>query len=153
MFSVTEGFSPQARERVNAELDRVYAGFKAHVADGRRLEPDAVEAVAKGRIWSGADAREKGLVDALGGYAVALRLAREAAHLTPDTPVNIVVFPKERGLAATLFRHLRNDDDDNGNSAGVLERGLGALRVLATVAETAFADPGLLRMSPIGDIR
>jgi protease IV len=153
MFSIAENFSPQARERVNAELDEVYAGFKAHVADGRHLTADAVEADAKGRVWTGADAKEKGLVDALGGYETALRLTREAAHLAPDAPVEIVVFPRERGLAATLFRRLRNDEDDNGNSPGALERGVAALRILFAAAETAFADPGLLRMPSIGEIR
>src|SRR5579862_333961 len=79
MFSLTSDFSPQGRERLEHMLDTVYAGFKSHVAAGRHLSADAVEAVAKGRVWSGEDAKAKGLVDALGGYAVALRLAKEAA--------------------------------------------------------------------------
>jgi protease IV len=152
MYSLAESFSPQARERVNAELDAVYAGFKAHVAAGRHLEPAAVEAIAKGRVWSGADAKEKGLVDALGGYEVALGLAREAARLDRDAPVNVVVYPRERGLTATLLRRLRNDEDD-ADAASMVARGIGALRMLIAVAETAFADPGLLRMVPVGEIR
>ena len=152
MYSLAEEFSSQALARVNAELDQVYAGFKAHVAAGRHMEPDAVEAIAKGRVWSGADAKEKGLVDALGGYETALALAREAAHLEPNAPVDVVVYPRERGLAATLLRRLRNDEDDD-NAPSALERGVIALRVLAAVAETAFAESGLLRMPPIGEIR
>jgi protease-4 len=153
MYSMTEGFSPQARERVNAELDQVYAGFKTHVADGRRLDQDAVEAVAKGRVWTGLDAKDKGLVDALGGYEVALGLVREAAHLAADAPLNVVVFPRERGLTATLFRRLRNDEDDDSGTPGAWQRGINAARLLVAVAEAAFADPGLLRMPPLGDIR
>jgi protease-4 len=153
MFSVTEDFSPQARERLNAELDQIYTGFKGHVAQGRHLAPDAVEAVAKGRVWSGAVAKDKGLVDALGGYEVALSLAREAAKLAPDAPVNIVVFPKERGLTATLAGRLLGRDDDDGNAPGAVERGLGAVQSLAAAARAVLDDGSLLRMPPIGDIR
>jgi protease-4 len=154
MFSVAEDFSPQARERLNAELDQVYAGFKAHVAQGRHLDPDAVEAAAKGRVWSGADAKDKGLVDALGGYEVALRLARAAAHLADDAPIDIVVFPKERGLAATLFDRLWGGDSDGGRDATArVGRGLAAVRTLAGAALALLDDPGLLRMPAIGEIR
>jgi protease-4 len=154
MFSATEAFSPQARERLNAELDQVYAGFKSHVAAGRKMAPAAVEAVAKGRVWSGADAKDNGLVDALGGYETALRLAREAAHLAADAPVKIVVFPKERGLTATLADRLFNRDDDSDRpSAGAIERGLGAVQTLVAAAQAVLDDPALLRMPSIGDIR
>jgi protease-4 len=153
MFSVTQDFSPQARERLEKMLDATYAGFKNHVAAGRRMSPDAVEAVAKGRVWSGEDAKEKGLVDALGGYETALVLAREAAKLPDDAPVKIVVYPRERGLSATLIRRLTGRGDENETAPGTLQRGLGALRVLLAVAEAAFDDPGVLRMPPVGDIR
>ncbi|HZK90687.1 MAG TPA: signal peptide peptidase SppA [Stellaceae bacterium] len=153
MFGATEDFSPQARERLNASLDQIYAGFKAHVAAGRHLDPGAVEAAAKGRVWTGAEAKDKGLVDALGGYEVALRLAREAAHLAADAPVDLVVFPKERGLVATLLgRLLGRDEDDDRYSTG-LERGLGAVRTLAGAAQAVLDDSGVLRMPPIGEIR
>jgi protease IV len=154
MFSIAEDFSPQARERLNASLDQVYAGFKAHVAAGRHLGADAVEAVAKGRVWSGAEAKDNGLVDALGGYEVAVRLAREAAHLATDAPVHIVVFPKQRGLTATLFNRLFGHDDDDGrDSNSTVERGVGAARAIIAATQAVLGDPGLLRMPPIGDIR
>ena len=154
MFSIAQGFSPLARERLNAELDDTYAGFKNHVAAGRHLSADAVEAVAKGRVWSGEDAKEKGLVDALGGYETALDLAREAAKLPAGAPVKVVVYPRERGLTAALLGRLRDrDDEDETTSAGTLQRSLTALRMILAAAEVAFADPGLLRMPPMGDIR
>ena len=74
------------RPGVQALLDATYQGFKDHVAAGRHMSPDAVEAVAKGRVWTGEDAKAHGLVDALGGYDTALRLAREAARIAPDAP-------------------------------------------------------------------
>ena len=153
MFSATQDFSPQARERLNAMLDDTYAGFKNHVATGRHLNADAVEAMAKGRVWSGEDAKAKGLVDALGGYETALVLAREAAKLPADAPLDVVVYPRERGLMAALFDRLFGRDEDDTNAAGAFERGLTALRMLAAATRAVFTDPGMLRMPPIGDIR
>jgi protease IV len=150
MFSATDDFSPGALERLNAELDDTYAGFKNRVATGRHLSADAVEAVAKGRVWSGEDAKVKGLVDALGGYETALSLAREAAKLPDDAPINVVVYPRERGLLAALRKRLQGDDS---NSPSAFARGLAALRAMVAVAGAAFDDPDLLRMPPIGELR
>ena len=150
MFSATAGFSPQARERLNHELDDTYAGFKNHVAAGRHLSADAVEAVAKGRVWSGEDAKARGLVDALGGYETALTLAREAAKLPDDAPLNVVVYPRERGLFAALAARLRGDDD---NSPNALQRALTTLRVAVMAVESVADEPGLLRMPAIGEPR
>jgi protease-4 len=152
MFSATQDFSPQGRERLNAMLDDTYAGFKNHVIAGRHMSADAVEAIAKGRVWSGEDAKEKGLVDALGGYETALALARSAAKLPEDAPVEIVVYPRERGLMAALLDRLRGEDDEP-NSASAFQRGLTALRMLVAAAEVTFDDAGVLHMPPIGDIR
>jgi protease IV len=152
MFSTTGEFSPQERTRLEAELDDTYAGFKNHVAAGRRLSADAVESAAKGRVWSGEDAKEKGLVDALGGYETALDLAREAAKLPDDAPIKVVVYPRERGLMKTLYDRLRGDDADT-EGASMLQRGLAALRVEVEVVEAVFDTPGLLRMPSVGDIR
>jgi protease-4 len=152
MFSATESFSPQARERLNAMLDDTYAGFKNHVAAGRHLSADAVEAMAKGRVWTGEEAKSKDLVDALGGYETALGLAREAAKLPANAPLDVVVYPRERGLTAALLTRLRDNDDDEATQIGAFQRGLGALRMMVAAAEAAFVEPGLLRMPPIGEI-
>jgi len=154
MFSAVGDFTPGERQRLDAELDDTYAGFKNHVAAGRHLGADEVEAIAKGRVWSGEDARQNGLVDALGGYETAFDLARQAAKLPEGAPIDVVVYPRERGLTASLVARLRGDDDsDNTSALGGLERGLTALRMAIAAVETAIADPGILRMPPVGDIR
>ena len=117
MFSATSEFSPFARSRLEAFLDATYQGFKDHVASGRHMTPDAVEAVAKGRVWSGEEAKARGLVDALGGYDVALRLAREAAHIPADESIQLTVFPREEGPVQFLYDRLtgkERDDDTLG---------------------------------------
>jgi protease-4 len=151
MFSAMSGFSPQARERLNTELDDTYAGFKSRVAAGRHLSADAVEALAKGRVWSGEDAQRRGLVDVLGGYETAYGLAREAAKLSADEPIDVVVYPRDRGLLTVLVERMRGDDEPGAPST--LAHGWAALHALVAVGEAAFDDPGLLRMPPIGDIR
>jgi protease-4 len=154
MFSSTREFSEQERARLDAELDNTYAGFKNHVASGRHMSADAVEAVAKGRVWSGEDAKEKGLVDALGGYETAFRLAREAAKLPDDAPIDVVIYPRERGVMAALLDRMRGRDENGEDMpSSAWQRELTTLRMLMGVAEATFDDPGLLRMSPIGDIR
>jgi hypothetical protein len=74
--------------------------------------------------------------------------------LPAGAPVKVVVYPRERGLTAALLGRLRDrDDEDETTSAGTLQRSLTALRMILAAAEVAFADPGLLRMPSMGDIR
>jgi protease-4 len=153
MSSAVRDFTPAERQRLDAELDETYAGFKEHVAAGRHLSADAVEAAAKGRVWSGADAKEKGLVDALGGYETALDLARDAAKLAPNAPLNVVIYPRERGVGAVLLARLRGDDSDEIGAVAALRHGLATLRRLIAAVDAVVDDPGLLRMPPLGDIR
>src|SRR6202035_5763128 len=104
-------------------------------------------------VWSGEDAKEKGLVDELGGYATALRLVREAAKLAPDAPLDIVVHPRERGLAAILFDGLLDTDDDEHAPSGALPRGLTAIHSVIGLVEAVLYVPRSLLMPPIGEIR
>jgi protease-4 len=63
------------------------------VAAARNLTTEAVDVVARGRIWSGADAHERGLVDELGGFRTAVRRAKVLAGLDEDDDVRIVSYP------------------------------------------------------------
>jgi protease IV len=87
MFAPTRPFSPDEWDRINTWLDRIYADFTGKVAAGRRLSPAQVEEVARGRVWTGADARENGLVDELGGLDAAAAHARSRAGLPADAPL------------------------------------------------------------------
>jgi protease IV len=91
MYSLREGFTDVGRERLTEMLDRVYADFVRKVAAGRSMSVEAVDAVARGRIWSGADAVDNGLVDVLGGLRDAARIARERADLPAEAPVRPAV--------------------------------------------------------------
>lgn len=91
MFSPRIGFTEDERERLSGWLDEVYDDFVGKVAVGRGMDRAAVHEVARGRVWTGADAAGIGLVDTLGGLRDAARIARERAGLATDAPVRPAV--------------------------------------------------------------
>lgn len=92
-WAIDAPFTPEQRAHREAEADLLYADFMARVAEGRNLTKDAVDRVARGRVWTGADALERGLVDELGGFRTALRRAKILAGLDEDADVRIVTYP------------------------------------------------------------
>jgi protease-4 len=154
MFSVMQDFSPSMQHRVDDMLDRIYQGFKGHVAEGRHLSPDAVEAAAKGRVWTGEEAKAKGLVDAMGGYAAALGLVREAAKLPADAPLKLVVFPRSKAAIADLVDLLSGTGDNLQSGVfGALGDRLAGVVALFERFGLLAPMPGTVRMPPIGDLR
>lgn len=97
-WSTNAPFTPEQQELVEAEADLFYADFVRRVAEGRGLPVDAVEAVARGRIWTGADAAERGLVDELGGLRTAVRRAKVLAGLDADAQVRLAAYPESSVL-------------------------------------------------------
>jgi len=92
-LSVARPFSAAEMAQLEGVIDEVYGNFTAKVADGRGLAPEAAEAVARGRVWSGRAARENKLVDELGGLAAAIEIARRRANIPPGRAHEVVVFP------------------------------------------------------------
>jgi protease-4 len=79
-------WSDAARERVSRQMDRIYRLFLQRVAEGRKLPLAQVEAIAEGRVWTGAQGSKNGLVDELGGLTRAIEIARELASAPPTLP-------------------------------------------------------------------
>ncbi|MGD9615358.1 MAG: signal peptide peptidase SppA [Alphaproteobacteria bacterium] len=152
MFSPFEDFSPTARARLDAFLDQTYRGFKERVAAGRRMTADEVEAVAKGRVWSGEEARERGLVDALGGYDVALLLAKEAAAIPADGEIELVVFPQRKSTIERIVERLAGEDGEPDAPSSV-QLVAAKLAALSAALDAALGGAGTLRMPAIGEIR
>jgi len=156
MFSPTADFSARAHSRLEAFLDDTYRGFKDHVATGRHMTQEEVERVAKGRVWSGEDAKARGLVDELGGYEAALRLAKQAANLPPAAPITLTVFPREETLPELIYNRLFGKDrerEDDSITSGAIERSLKAVQPLLQRLETILDTPGILTMPPLGPMR
>ena len=72
------------------------------MAESRKTTPEKIDAVAQGRVWTGRQAREHGLVDELGGLDVAVRIAKQRAKIPADEDVELVTYPRRRSLFETL---------------------------------------------------
>jgi protease-4 len=128
MFSPSRAFSESQWERINAMLDRIYHEFVDKVAEGRALDRDRVHELAKGRVWTGADAREHGLVDRLGGLETAVALAREKAGLPESAPLR--VYPRTSPLER--LRPAESSEDRTAALARIRLDAWGPLARLAT---------------------
>jgi protease-4 len=96
MFTASRPFGEDEWAKINSWLDRIYADFTGKVAAGRGLTQQQVHDVARGRVWTGADATGIGLVDSLGGLDAALEVARRRAALPDSVPVRI--YPRSHPL-------------------------------------------------------
>ncbi|GAB4371334.1 MAG: S49 family peptidase [Kiloniellaceae bacterium] len=149
IWSPSAPFSRDEWDWLQQTLDATYADFTGKVAAGRGLTRDEVLAVAKGQVWSGADAKAAGLVDELGGYQKALALAKGAAGIAEDAAVAVRAFPEERDpfaafLEDTLGGNLGGGEIDSPGLRALL-RGLArvaqALAPLVQAVESLTADP------------
>ena len=86
---------------LNEQLRTVYGEFKNRVVSGRRIRPDALEEVAGGRVWTGGEALERGLVDEVGGFRAALEKARELAEIPKETADTLVRMSPPRAARPT----------------------------------------------------
>lgn len=98
LYSDYEPLDDEGRARIHAQADAFYRDFLVKVAAARGLSDDATAAVAEGRVWTGRQALERGLVDELGGLEEAFAAAKRAAGIALDEPVTIERFPKPRRL-------------------------------------------------------
>jgi protease-4 len=147
MFSLMQDFTPSERERLNAVLDSIYATFKERVAAGRKLDAGAVEAVAKGRVWTGEDAKARGLVDVLGGFDTALALAKEAAGIAANEDVTLKLYPPPKSTFDQILARLSGRGF--GDAASLLPNSV-ADALGASVQQIALmlAPRGALTMPP-----
>jgi protease-4 len=136
-WSINAPFTPEQHAQVEAEADLFYTDFVKRVADGRHLSVEAVEAVARGRVWTGADALEHGLVDELGGLRTAIRRAKVLAGLDQDDKVRIAGYP-----SSSLWEFLRPRPSSQPAAAS-LPDALGALITQSVVGIIEQAERSL----------
>jgi protease-4 len=137
MFTGTHDYTPAEWARFDAWLDRVYVDFTGKVADGRKLPKERVLQIAKGRIWSGQDAKNLGLVDELGGYDTALKLVRKAAGIGDSEDVKIVVYPRPKTLFQSLLQRQGADNSDKEAVGQALARILEVVQPVARKLDAA----------------
>jgi len=121
-WSDKHAYSPGEWARFEAWLDRVYADFTERVAAGRNLSLEHVQEIAKGRVWTGSQAKDLGLVDELGGFLTALDACKELAGIGKDAPVRVLRFPSKPSFVDLLLKKHPEPSDEGHIALLVLER-------------------------------
>ena len=103
IFSTFRPFSPEEKKIMKDEILWTYDQFLDKVAEGRNMTKAEVNAVGRGRVWTGAQARDLKLVDELGGLTKAVELAKGLAGIAREEEVRLVVWPKKRTFWGSLF--------------------------------------------------
>jgi protease-4 len=141
MTSLTEGWTPLQRERMNALLDSSYRTFTQNVADARHIPMAKIPEIAKGRVWTGAQAQQIGLVDELGGYGVALGALKKKLNLSEADQVEVEIYPPPESPMQRILKLMK--------TLGMEEAALRPLGIRAPellgVLQTALQKPILLR--------
>jgi protease-4 len=102
MYSPFTPFTEAQRAKVEEFMQDFYKGFVGKVAESRKSTPEKIHAVAQGRVWTGRQALEHGLVDALGGLDTAVAMAKEKAKIPASEDVQLVVYPERRSFFDAL---------------------------------------------------
>ena len=139
MWSWTRDYDARQWQRVQGMVDRIYGEFTEKAASGRRLPKEKLLEVAKGRVWTGEDAKALGLVDELGGFPAALRLAREAAGIPSETGLRVKVLPERRPRWRTLLEDLLDPRREGASES--LVRLLETVQPVARIAEEMGIGP------------
>lgn len=129
MFSPNHPFTPAERARMEAIVDAAYADFTQKVGEARKLDADAVDRAARGRVWSGRSAKAIGLIDDTGGLMKALAYAKRSAGIPAERIPTLVDFPRTRSLTETLSEMLNGDRGEIAQiTAGPLPEPLATLK-------------------------
>ncbi len=130
--------SDAERQKLTGQIDAFYRAFVSRVAEGRKKPFDQIEQLAQGRVWLGAQAKENGLVDRLGGLDRAVEVLKQQAHMSPSDRVTLVPYPGRRSVFDVLFSRA----DPAAEVKMRLEKILGKLPL------EALSQRGFLKMMP-----
>jgi protease-4 len=106
IYSPDRRFTPEERTKIEESMQAVYDQFVERAAAARHMTPEKVDEIAQGRVWTGAQAKQLGLVDELGGLYTAVDLAKQRARIAADEEVELVVYPPHRSFYEVLSEML-----------------------------------------------
>ena len=145
----------EQRAKLRAEIETFYRGFVQRVADGRKRKYEDIEALAQGRVWTGAQAKQNGLVDELGGIDRAIEMVRQKAKIPAADKVSLIAYPPRRNLVQVL---LDRDTDltllesrifESRMQAQIEARITGRMReIFGELPLSALGQGGILRRMP-----
>jgi protease-4 len=108
IYSPDRRFTAEERAKVQESMQLVYDQFIERTAAARHMPPEKVDEVAQGRVWTGEQARQIGLVDELGGLYKAVDLAKQRARIAADEEVQFVVYPRRRSFYEVLAEEIQS---------------------------------------------
>jgi protease-4 len=147
-LSLARGLSKSEMAQLNAMIGELYANFTGKVAEGRRLNAGQTEDVARGRVWSGVAAKERGLIDELGGLGRAIEIARDKAGIRAGMPHDLVVYAAPRSLAS-LRSMLRPADAISGGLQRIAATTLGLPRTWMPAMIELLMRGGAMLLMPL----
>ena len=149
MFRETEKFSDDERVKFEEWIKNTYYNdFVPKVASGRNMEVQYVDSIGQGRVWTGGQAKERGLVDEFGGLDRAVEIAKQLANIPADKGVRRVVFPYPQ----TFFQQLMStSNDDEATETKAREQQRAVLASMPQDAQRAFRYALLLDRMKEGD--
>lgn len=119
--SFQSDYSPAQKEKMKKDIDYVYDFFKKRVAQGRGLLEEKVEEFAQGRVWTGSQAKEKGLVDELGGIHEAFEVTKKMLKLEKDEQVDLYVYSPRIKMIDLIMGVFGFDNDVLDGEFSVIE--------------------------------
>jgi protease-4 len=136
MWSMTQAYTPEQRARIDAFLDETYKDFVQGVATARHIPLARMGDIAKGRVWTGAQAQKIGLVDQLGGFDVTLGAVRKQLNLTPDDMMSIDLLPAPLTPAEKVLKLLKGI----GIESAMIRTALGQWQKMQTVVGPVWSE-------------
>ena len=106
IYSPDRRFTPEERAKVLESMQAFYDQFVEKVAEARQTTPEKIDQIGQGRVWTGQQAKQVGLVDELGGLQVAVAAAKQRAHIPAEEEVELVVYPPRRSFYEVLSESL-----------------------------------------------
>jgi protease-4 len=127
MYSDQQSFTPEQVASIQKSLAETYKEFIAGVAKGRHMSVEAVDKIGKGRVWTGAQAKELGLVDELGGLDRAIEIARHLANIPDNASVHIDRFPVEKTFWQQFVERQTDQMSESESLAASVRRIVGVM--------------------------
>jgi len=121
VYSADEPFNQAQRKGFHDQMEAIYIDFTELVAQGRDIPIERVREIAKGRVWTGEQAKEIGLVDEFGGIMKAIEIAREMADIDPDKKINLRKYPRPK-TKAEQFEVIFNASAQMGQDLNMLRQ-------------------------------
>ena len=121
MFDENRPFSSHERQILTENLDEFYKNFVQKVADARHKTWDEIHAIAQGRIWTGTEGMQNGLVDGLGDLERAIQSMRNKLNLLPEESIELVYYPRRKPFFEKLLEEFQTNNQPVGLIKQVIE--------------------------------